>query len=455
MFCEYCGEKIAGEERFCPRCGRAVEQPLPQTSLHPVAEEPAVEVPAAPAGEGTPLSAYEPPRKRKKRIGLVITAVSMALILAVGGLLAWWLLRSPKGDDSMYLLRCQKSYTEDGLCYGIVEYEYDARGNLIRVKSEKNETEQDGQKIYGELTGEYDSIVEYQYDENNHLIGIVRSGDRASGSRVEYEVEDGRITGIRRVDTAANGKETVKQYFVTYSDGRITDVKIQKKNGLEDYYQVIYDDQGRVVEEFFHENSWIKYAYDYDSNGRLQRVKQYGKDFAGGGWSEWLLRFLAEYQYDKKGNLIRVNKEDFAGGDDSLRLEYNSKDKLTTTSLYEDGELREVYTYKYEGDGISGGSYTEYDAQGNALVLRLIYDGNGNLEEYYDKTGGYTKYEYRRLALSKEDAQRIRRYNETTERSDLSKDLYGTSYDHYTPFFGYYLIPTPLDPAYGTGPLFR
>lgn len=434
MLCKRCGSTILEDDSFCPACGTPVAQ-----------QEPAPEP-----------RKYEAPKKKKKHIGLTIAAIITALGLVAGGLVAaWFLLRNPQTQEPMYLLSRIGAFTEDGLQYSVVEYEYDDRGRLICLRSESAAEKVDGEMVYSEITGQFDSVTEYSYDANGYLTGVAtRSQDRGSSLLTEYEIEDNQITKIRRVKTAADGKETEELYLVEYEGDKISEVSQNTKNGFEPYYQVAYDKEGRIVEEINHA-SRAKYEFDYDDDGRLQRVKQYGQDYSGKGWSDWILRFRADYEYDNKGNLLRVEKTDTDGNDDGMELSYNKENQLISTVLYADGERKEVFNYKYDSGRVVSASHTEYDDEGNPTNLKLIFDKNGNLEEYYDKTGGYTKYDYKKVTLSAADAEAVRRYNECNERSGISNDLYGKSYDHYTPFFAWYLIPTPLDPAYGTGPLHR
>lgn len=434
MLCKQCGSTIANDDLFCPGCGA------------PVAQQ----------GSGSEPRKYEAQKKKKKHIGLTVTAILSAVVLvAVVLVIVLSLTGKQEQQEPMYLLSRIGAFTEDGLQYSVVEYEYDERGRLICLRSENAAEKVDGELVYNEITGEFDSTTEYSYDANGYLTGVVtHTKDRGSSLLTEYEFSEDQITKIRRVKTAADGKETEEMYLVEYEGGKLSEVSQNTKNGFEPYYQVAYDKEGRIVEEINHA-SRAKYEFDYDNDGRLKRVKQYGQDYSGKGWSDWILRFRADYNYDNKGNLLRVEKIDTDGGDDGMELSYNKDNQLVSTVLYEDGERKEVFNYKYDSGRVVTASHTEYDDEGNPTNLKLIFDKNGNLEEYYDKTGGYTKYDYKKVTLSAADAEAVRRYNECNERSGISNDLYGKSYDHYTPFFAWYLIPTPLDPAYGTGPLHR
>lgn len=462
MLCKRCGAPLIPEDHFCPECGTPVpplEEQIPLSQMRRVPVEPiAVPEPepvaVEPPVERKPPLPHEAPKK-KKHIALTVIAIVTAIALAAGGVFGWLYLRNRGDQETVYLLVRQSHYTEDGLQYGLIVYDYDQRGNLIRTQSEINQKKVDGQLVYGELTGEFDRTVEYSYDKNNYRTGVLSSyGGDSAGNQIEYVMDGDQIAEIRRVKTGGDGKETEEVFLLSYRDDKLTEV-IRKSDGKEQpYYELAYDRDGRLVEEINHEIR-AKYEFDYHEDGRIRRVKHYGKDYSGKGWSDWILRFRADYEYDKKGNLLRVEKQDTEGGDDSLKLEYNNKNKLLSTALYDDGELLEKFTYKYEDGKISGASHTEYDKDGNPMDLKLIYDENGNMEEHYSRDGSYTKYEYKAVTLSKADAERVRRFNESQELTGLSGDLFGRSYNHYTPFFAYYLVPTPIDPAYGSGPLHR
>ena len=492
MLCKHCGAQMKQQDEFCPFCGQPVQSrqaqipasqipasqiPTSQISTNQVPakqiQEFAGEVPAAqgtvepipaeqaePASKTEDMTAASKPRKdkgpykaprKKKHIGLTIAAIATALVLVAGCLALWWFLREKKESGSTYVMTRQSRYTEDGLQYAVIEYEYNERGDIIRLKSENRAKRVDGEMVYNEITGDFDTIKEFTYDSNGYLTGIISwSNGRASSEHTTYVMDGDQISKIKHIKTAANGKQTETVYLFTYQDGRITEVTRETANGPQPYYQVAYDDEGRVVEEINHEKH-NKYEYGYQEDGRILRIKFYGKDYNGKEYSEWIQRYMADYQYDKKGNLTRVEKEDTAGGNDSLELSYDDKYNLLSSIFYEDGVENDVHTYIYEDGKVVRAEQSEYDRKGTLLEKKLIYDKNGNLEEYYDPDGSYTKFEYKELTLSSADADRHRRYNMNTDE----RSLYGSSYEHYSPFFGYYLIPTPIDPAYGTGPLNR
>ena len=67
-FCPVCGSELTPEAAFCPVCGTAVEAQRPQAPVQP------------------PVNT-QPPKKKKKNLGIKITAAVLAVvILAVSGL---------------------------------------------------------------------------------------------------------------------------------------------------------------------------------------------------------------------------------------------------------------------------------------------------------------------------------------------------------------------------------
>lgn len=96
MICKNCGSEIAEELRFCDKCGAAVEAPAEEaaeTSSEETISAPEIEAEetseAAPLNVAELLSETEPEQPAKKakksRKGLKITAVILAVLVALGG----------------------------------------------------------------------------------------------------------------------------------------------------------------------------------------------------------------------------------------------------------------------------------------------------------------------------------------------------------------------------------
>ncbi len=96
MICKNCGSEIAEELRFCDKCGAAVDalsEEVAETSMEEVVVAPEIEeeeaIETAPLNVGELLSEGEAeviaPKPKKSRKGLKITAIVLAVLVALGG----------------------------------------------------------------------------------------------------------------------------------------------------------------------------------------------------------------------------------------------------------------------------------------------------------------------------------------------------------------------------------
>ena len=99
MFCKNCGSEITGNMRFCNNCGTELPPPevSPADNMYPpqnVAQPQNVAVPPyAPPGQFPPQNMAgpgqfpPPPQKKGASTGLIITAIAIAMVVIIGGVL--------------------------------------------------------------------------------------------------------------------------------------------------------------------------------------------------------------------------------------------------------------------------------------------------------------------------------------------------------------------------------
>ena len=201
--------------------------------------------------------------------------------------------RTPKQDDE-----------NDSRIY---EYDYDERGNLIKLVNSS--------PFY-----EYDIYVDtFYYDDNNNLAGYSKEFDDRPVCGYVYEYDDhGRMT-------LGNYVEESRSRTFTYSydkNGRLVEEK-----GI--YYDLVYGEEG--LEEEISRTYTTKTRYN-KQGCELEVIYVWGGDADA-------VKSVVTYEYDKKGNLISYRSEDYYDNDDPLnvnvyRNEYEYDDLGSLLNVY-------------------------------------------------------------------------------------------------------------------------
>ncbi|NEQ47521.1 MAG: hypothetical protein F6K00_29855 [Leptolyngbya sp. SIOISBB] len=242
----------------------------------------------------------------------------------------------------------------------ILQFQYDAAGNLVETVLPDGSTAQYGYDARGNLTTQLDTLTQqtdFTYDDTfNRLTGFTDP----QGNPVTYQYDaQGNINGI------------------TYADG------------TSELFDV--DAQGNITRSVNRRGSEILYTYNAD--GQLT-----GKTYEDGS--------AVTYTYDERGNLLTAT--DASG---TIEMEYDAANRLTFISYPSGRSL----TYAYNADGqrtqmVMQDGYTvnySYDAAGRLetltdgtgqLIIRYDYDAAGRLTRETNGNGTVTTFDYDALS---------------------------------------------------------
>ena len=250
---------------------------------------------------------------------------------------------------------------------GVLDLEYDIRGNLKRV------TNQNGRLIQ-----------ENTYDENDRLLTSKDGANETETFTYDTSGNPLTFTDRRGQTTTFTHDENNRLTNVDYPDGtnetRIYDTvgrlaSIADANGVVGFQ---YDNLDRVV-QVTSPQGWVKYGYDIlDRRIRMETPQQ-----------------IVTYDYDNEGNLRTITQ-----GSEVTTLEYdenNSRSRLT----YPNGI---VATYVYD----DAGRLTDltYDKNGTVIEsLSYLYDPNGRVVERTRSAAG-----------SKQESSKNATYDPATNR---------------------------------------
>ena len=197
----------------------------------------------------------------------------------------------PASPVTRYLVSEICEYYSDGEQYGKKSYTYDEKGRMLSYLSESY------------LNGSDTFSYTYEYNSKGHLICETNTFWEGRRTVREFEYtynQDGRVTSYRIVEKSYMPNETnpfaqnfVGEFFFTYdSMGRLTEyVSCVGSAKVETKYSFVYDEQGRLVEEKEHHETYDNsFIVEYTDRGWLKS--------AHGGFVQ------IDYEYDADGNLI-------------------------------------------------------------------------------------------------------------------------------------------------------
>ena len=209
-----------------------------------------------------------------------------------------------RGDVTQHYYRVDYTYlASDFYLYGTVNYEYNAKGELI--------------KEYADAVGNFLSEYEenYQYNAKGQLVKENNSyWGHDSGS----------------FDTISYKYNSIGQLIEKYN--------ISHEMGIDSYYikktDIKYDAKGNKIKE---STTADNYEYDYIKEST---IKTYSR------------KYKSEYNYDTRGNKIKECKYNSDGTlEKKTTYEYDEKNRVIVVAHYDGNHLEEREVYEYDDRG--------------------------------------------------------------------------------------------------------
>ena len=338
-------------------------------------------------------------------------------------------------------------YDENGdIIYAITENEYDGAGNLTK------------QTLTGDKNAAQSRVTEYKYYDNNLVKSAndISNGTYSKSYWIKNYDKNGNLTEYKALrDT---GKWDIQKYTYDYLNRVKEEIKLidseallNPSNALLDsesnmYKQIIgydYDVLGSVVAKKLplyycatpEYEDLYKTDYEYDSMGRLIEVRSKTQTFDENAdvttkyWYNSVGNKIIEtvtaggktlssvYKYDPMNRLTEIRDtlaiEKSNGINDTNRQsiingDYSTLPYISTVYAYDEvgNKISESATQDYTDNNVISKTYT-YDNlnrletivnSDNNVVLKNVYDANGNIVKVYDAKGFaanyYTEYIY-------------------------------------------------------------
>lgn len=339
MFCTNCGAQMTDQAEFCTNCGKKLQTGTAATTVG---------------------------KKKGKKLNKYLMTVLCLLVLAGG----FWYYQSDFRQELLYKWGVQALSKQD---YQKAESCYQ---RMKKANAEDEATYLFGADVY---------LAQDRWEEAIYIIeeGMEVTGSERLKNRRGYICENVVVLNGKTTDMYDNIDRSISFEYDQW--GNMTEyVRLQDGEVYEQHHYE-YDAKGNVVKcvgkQSYSSNEY-KYGYeqkyDYDKKGRLvQKAVKISP-----GWET-----VAEYEYDKVGNLIKIKE-----GNSEKR--YDERGNLLVSIWYED-EGRSTTEYKYD----AAGRRTEvviYDTDGVVWVswerdydtgreISYRKDGTVSYEEEYDE----------------------------------------------------------------------
>ncbi|MBI9030522.1 hypothetical protein JEZ13_00765, partial [bacterium] len=149
------------------------------------------------------------------------------------------------------------------------------------------------------------------------------------------------------------------------------------------YYELTYDNQGRIEEISVNTTSLMSYTYEMDGTFYTDRLSE--QTYGNGD--------VLKFTYNDKDQIENIQFKEY-GGSYVTRFSYEYDDfgRIAVYNTFESGSIvaSEYYTYNSSGNLIQA-----VDEEGN--IIKYIYDDSGNLTSLYfeiDGNAATTNYSY-------------------------------------------------------------
>ncbi|MGB3654038.1 MAG: FG-GAP-like repeat-containing protein [Rivularia sp. (in: cyanobacteria)] len=270
----------------------------------------------------------------------------------------------------------------------VLDYEYDAEGNIISVTDTIN--------------GQEKGIENFTYDALNRLTKVTQSGNGVANKRVDMTYDGiGLMTGLTRY-ADLTGTQLVTDTTYTYDpSNRLKNISHKRGSTILAEYSYDYDVANRIT-QFTSPDGTSDYSYDdtdqlTGTDHSFQTDESYSYDDNGnrtnaGYQTSTNNRLQSDgeynYEYDNEGN--RTKRTEIATGE-ITEYSWDYHNRLTQVITKDAGNITKQVDYIYDFNGRRIAKVVDPDGAGiaTATVERFVYDGD-NIALTFDGNGTQT-----------------------------------------------------------------
>ena len=265
----------------------------------------------------------------------------------------------------------------------MINYEYDAKGNMTTVSDSLNNS-----KV----------MARYTYDSNDNLSSVTYG----NGTSTSYTYNKGNMIEKVINNNADNTQMSIYSYDY-YLDGNVSK---QNRNGVNCYYD--YDEFSRITDEDYG-NEEIDYYYDAAGNRTLKTICDDNGDTEVNYTYDLNNRLLEEsnhsyannktdvtkYVYDNNGNQIKKIGYITKGVNGSPSQDLVSENELNNTyEIYKYNEFNEMTSFESNKESKWEYAYLpnglRYRKSNASHFDRYVWDRNGNIIAEMNGEGNLT-----------------------------------------------------------------
>ena len=265
----------------------------------------------------------------------------------------------------------------------MINYEYDAKGNMTTVSDSLNNS-----KV----------MARYTYDSNDNLSSVTYG----NGTSTTYTYNNGNM--IQTVSNIGADNKNMSYYsYEYYLDGNVSK---QNRNGVNCYYD--YDEFSRITDEDYG-NEEIDYYYDAAGNRTMKKICDDNGDTDVNYTYDLNNRLLEEstnyysknktdvtkYVYDNNGNQIKKIGYITKGVNGSPSQDLVSENELNNTyEIYKYNEFNEMTSFESNKESKWEYAYLpnglRYRKSNASNFDRYVWDRNGNIIAEMNGEGNLT-----------------------------------------------------------------
>ena len=265
----------------------------------------------------------------------------------------------------------------------MINYEYDAKGNMTTVSDSLNNS-----KV----------MARYTYDSNDNLSSVTYG----NGTSTSYTYNKGNMIEKVINNNADNTQMSIYSYDY-YLDGNVSK---QNRNGVKCYYD--YDEFSRIIDEDYGREE-IDYYYDAAGNRTLKKICDDNGDTDVNYTYDLNNRLLEEstdyyaknetdvtkYVYDNNGNQIKKIGYITKGVNGSPSQDLVSENELNNTyEIYKYNEFNEMTSFESNKESKWEYAYLpnglRYRKSNASHFDRYVWDRNGNIIAEMNGEGNLT-----------------------------------------------------------------